>query len=126
MNLSRFLFPLVLLEMLVQAFVVVSPRIHRAVEGSRIVLAATSRPPRSEGTFSFVEGSDVYQSLEEEIEAMGGDPSFLDLDESVRTRGAPGDGDLATASGVEGIVGTGPAKEFIWDGEVDEDAYFDD
>ena len=77
--------------------------------------AKKDEPPSNDGSFSFVEGSDFYESEREEILGMGGDPFFLDEDES------QGKMSEATKDPVakEGI------GEWEWDGEVDEDAYFD-
>ena len=75
-------------------------------ERTTTLLAAPTGPPSENietGGYSFVEGGD-YDSLEEEIEAMGGDPSFLEDYE---------DGNLQVSGGDD------------WDGTVDEDAYFD-
>ena len=58
-----------------------------------------STPP---GTRSYVEG-DTFEDPKEEVEALGGDPFFLDDDE----KGSKDDDD------------------FLWDGEVDENAHLD-
>ena len=60
-----------------------------------------STPP---GTRSYVEG-DTFEDPKEEVEALGGDPFFLDNDED--EKGGKDDGD------------------FLWDGEVDENAHLD-
>lgn len=73
------------------------------------------------GSFSFVEDSDFFASEEEEIEAMGGDPSFLPTNDDVT--------DWTTPPKEEEQVSKEPTDstpaKFEWDGEVDEDAYFD-
>jgi len=67
------------------------------------------------GSSSYAEGNE-YPTIEAEVEAMGGDPSFLDDIDSIDREGA----DISTAAA--------PDDEptfFEWDGIVDEDAYFD-
>jgi hypothetical protein len=77
-------------------------------------LGASKDPsgPRS-ARFSFAEGSD-FESPEEEIEAMGGDPFFLEQEKEQEITVSTGD--------AEGVDKDTP---FLWDGEVIEDAYFD-
>jgi len=69
--------------------------------------AKTPKPPT--GISTFVEGSDYYDSMEEEIEAMGGDPFFLD-----NYNNGDDDNDENDA-----------APDFEWDGSVEEDAHMD-
>ena len=66
-------------------------------------------PPPRPPPYSYVEGNE-YDDVYEEIEAMGGDPFFLD-DTS------PEDGEH------DEVKDTDP--DFEWDGAVDEDAHFD-
>jgi hypothetical protein len=75
---------------------------------------------------SFVEG-DSYDSTIDEIEAMGGDPSFLD-----GYAGAAGDGDDGSASPRDSSDGDGDGDggwevdvEEGWNGVVDDNAHFD-
>ncbi|GAX11526.1 hypothetical protein FisN_22Lh216 [Fistulifera solaris] len=72
------------------------------------------------GSFTFVEGSDFFASEEEEIEAMGGDPSFLDSSDQDTAWLIP----KHEKSDSKEQLDNKPEK-FEWDGEVDEDAYFD-
>lgn len=83
-------------------------------------LQSTSDKGDFKGSFSFVEGSDFFASEEEEIEAMGGDLSFLDDSGDNTVLPPPKENE----QGSEEPVDDTPAK-FEWDGEVDEDAYFD-
>ena len=80
-------------------------------------LHSASDKANFKGSFSFVEGSDFFASEEEEIEAIGGDPSFLDDDNTVFVPRKENE------QVSEGPADSTPAK-FEWDGEVDEDAYF--
>jgi hypothetical protein len=116
--------------------------------------AKRSRPPPPTG-YSFVEG-DAYGSASAEVEALGGDPFFLPDDSNFTSGGAeqemgessPVDAAFAAAaaavaarkdaSGDAFRSGTNVAVEnteptttvaqqpWEWDGEVDEDAYFDE
>jgi hypothetical protein len=72
------------------------------------------------GSFTFVEGSDFFASEEEEIEAMGGDPSFLDSSGDDTAWLTPKEEKFHSKEQVDN-----KAEKFEWDGEVDEDAYFD-
>jgi hypothetical protein len=103
--------------------------------------------PRKDNTgFSYVEGMD-FASTNEEIEAMGGDPFFLDpVVTTTTTTNAITDplsvpvvaptgstvGDTAATSNNSGAVSdddSGDGKEqpsFVWDGVEIEDAYFDE
>lgn len=63
---------------------------------------------------SYVEG-DEFGDVVEELEAMGGDPSFLDETEIP----------LLPVSIDETANDANFSKEELWNGEVDEDAYFD-
>lgn len=72
--------------------------------------SSASPPPRRPtnfGTGSYEDDGD-YDTVEEEIEALGGDPIFLDSE--------PDDAD-------EQEKDTDP--DFEWDGTVDEDAHLD-
>ncbi|GAX15934.1 hypothetical protein FisN_22Hh216 [Fistulifera solaris] len=72
------------------------------------------------GSFTFVEGSDFFASEEEEIEAMGGDPSFLDSSGDDTPWLKQKEEKLDSKEQVDNKT-----EKFEWDGEVDEDAYFD-
>jgi hypothetical protein len=69
--------------------------------------APRSSPPKG---YSYVEGSE-YGNLEDELDAMGGDPAFLDSFSERNVEAAGDDGNDGENDG--------------WDGEVIEDAYFD-
>ena len=87
-------------------------------KNKRITLCAAhspSGPPTPASGYSFVEGSDFFDSELEEIVAMGGDPFFLD-DEQHTEHGAESN---VETSGEDGNV------EFQWSGEVDDEVYFD-
>lgn len=84
-------------------------------------LHSSSEKGNFKGSFSFVEGSDFFASEEEEIEAMGGDLSFFG-DSGDDTIVLPPKKDEQVS---KEVTDSTPAK-FEWDGEVDEDAYFDD
>jgi hypothetical protein len=71
-----------------------------------------SAGPPSAG-FSFTEGSE-FESPEEEILAMGGDPFFLETQEEQEVTASTGDAEEVEKD-----------TPFLWDGEVIEDAYFD-
>lgn len=67
-------------------------------------------PPPSPTGYSYVEGADDWFGSEaEEIEAMGGDPFFLDGEEG-------SDNNIECPEDSEG---------WEWDGSVDEDAHLD-
>lgn len=82
-------------------------------------------------TFSYVEGSE-YENEEDELIAMGGDPSFLiedeeddirlgeDNDEKYETRWSPTDGNGPKPKPVSKVVDLDE-----WDGTVDESAHLD-
>lgn len=70
-----------------------------------------ARLPTPNG-YSFVEEGN-YGTVEEEIEAMGGDPSFLEGFDAGKKMS------IDTTRPVE------PQKDDIWDGTVDENVYFD-
>jgi hypothetical protein len=75
-----------------------------------------------------VEGSDFFENPEEEVEAMGGDPFFLETqdeteDEATRIVKQQ---QVKPEDDSEQNDQTEDSGRFIWDGEVDEDAYFDE
>ena len=87
---------------------------------------ATKRPPRPSPTgFSYVEGG-VYTNMEEEIEAMGGDLSFIMMESSApATTTTPMIVSNTVASSVESDLASSPSA-WEWDGVEEEDAYFDE
>ena len=82
----------------------------------------TKKPPRPSPTgFSYVEEG-VYTNIEEEIEAMGGDPSFLTEAPPANDKFVPTANDatlLAVESDASPVV-------WEWDGVEKDDAYFDE
>jgi hypothetical protein len=80
--------------------------------------------------FSYVEGMDFTSSIEE-IEAMGGDPFFLNQPQQLPVVGAvasisPG---LSTTEHADASTNRSgddeDNKPWVWDGVENEDAYFD-
>ena len=100
----------------VASWILVPPRRqlqHIQLQPSTIRLQVQSpKPPQRKSSFgsgiSFVEEG-TYDSMEEEIEAMGGDPFFLDSS----AEGNPEDDEKNSD------------PDFEWDGTVDEDAHLD-
>jgi len=87
----------------------IQPRLRHPRAMSLLLLhAKTPNKPVPSGISTFVEGSDYYDSMEEEIEAMGGDPFFLDTNND-------DDNDENDAT----------TPDFEWDGSVEEDAHMD-
>jgi len=82
-----------------------STRVSPKNTATTLFLAPTGPPSGNieTGGYSYKEEDD-YESPEEEIEAMGGDPYFLQEDSEA--------GNLQVSEG--------------WDGTIDEDAYFDE
>jgi hypothetical protein len=88
--------------------------------------------PRKDNTgFSYVEGMD-FASTNEEIEAMGGDPFFLQpvttTTSTTTTTNAINNDPLSPLVVAVSDVDSGDGKEqpFVWDGVEIEDAYFDE
>eukprot|EP00977_Amphora_coffeiformis_P012496 scaffold3079_cov174-Amphora_coffeaeformis.AAC.7 len=71
---------------------------------SRVILQSSRGPPPGIG--SYVEG-DMFEDPLQEIEALGGDPFFLDNDDN------------------DGEKNTNSEGDFLWDGEIDENAHMD-
>jgi len=76
------------------------------------------------GSHSYVEGLEFDDQLDE-ILAMGGDPSFLmdDDDEMKTTMEVQPPPEMVPPYAPSDVNDT---KNYLWDGEVNEDAYFDD
>ncbi len=87
------------------------------------------RPPRPSPTgFSYVEGG-VYTNMEEEIEAMGGDTSFLMMESSApapTTTPMVISNDAASSAESDLASPPPPPPAWEWDGVEVEDAYFDE
>ena len=81
---------------------------------------STKRKPRPSPTgFSYVEDG-VYTNIEEEIEAMGGDPSFL-----IESAFSPS----ASTNSTNTVLTSSDASPVVaweWDGVEENDAYFDE
>lgn len=81
----------------------------------------TKKAPRPSPTgFSYVEEG-VYTNIEEEIEAMGGDPSFLMEAPSTNDNTIPMD-NVKTSS----MESNASPIAWEWDGVEEDDAYFDE
>lgn len=89
----------------------------------------SKKPPRLSSTgFSYVEDG-VYTNIVEEIEAMGGDPSFLIETEppsSPTLSSATITGSEMTVPASSDTAPPVPAVGWEWDGVEEEEAYFDE
>jgi hypothetical protein len=96
-------------------------RVGRARRTSRTRVFARGAPPSSSPGFSYVDG-DNFETPEEEILAMGGDPFFLG-DDSKDDSSEPTPG--GTNLQVEPEDPTETKEWEGWDGIVDEEAHLD-
>jgi hypothetical protein len=82
---------------------------------------ARGQAPKTGPGFSYVDG-DNFESPEDEVLAMGGDPFFLDLGDDSKD-----DDEIVPPGGTNLQVEGEPTetKEWEWDGEVIEDAHLD-
>jgi hypothetical protein len=90
-----------------------------------------TKNPRKDNTgFSYVEGMDFASSIEE-IEAMGGDPFFLNQPQQLPVVGAVAciSSGLSTTEYADASTNRSgddeDNKPWVWDGVENEDAYFD-
>jgi hypothetical protein len=92
-----------------------------------LFLKPPSRPP-SGGTFSFTEG-DEYQSTFDELDAVGGDPAFLDIGSNLlpESDSFTFDNSSTDEQGNLNMIGIGDiptnSDKFLWDGIPDDEAH---
>ena len=96
--------------------------VSQTASTTRVNLSSNKKEPPSDGaSYSYVEGLE-FDNERDEILAMGGDPSFLPPDDIE----SPADVSSPPPPPPPPDNGNEEESKFLWDGEVDEDAYFDD
>jgi hypothetical protein len=94
------------------------------VRGSSRQLQTSMNADGTNRGFSFVEGSDFFENEEEEVIAMGGDPFFINSEQEMQLA-VLFDADKPIQVVTEHAQKT-TSSGFVWDGQEEEDAYFDE